>query len=150
MVTTRKQLLAAIDSARVKEAIEQAEHQTSGEIAVSVSSFFWGNVEKAARRTFVRLGVHRTIARNGVLFFIVPSRRSFVVLGDQGIHDKVGQDFWNSVAAQLTEHFRVGNFTEGLVRGIAEVGRQLNAYFPYDPSTDINELSDNVDFGERQ
>src|SRR5262245_21666362 len=98
MVMTRTQLLASIDSARVKEAIREAEHQTSGEIVVSVAPFFWGNVDKAARRTFVRLGVDRTHARNGVLFFIVPSRRLFVVLGDQGIHDKVGQNFWNSVA----------------------------------------------------
>lgn len=150
MVMTRKQMLAAIDSARVKEAIEQAERQTSGEIVVSVAPFFWGSVDKVARRTFVRMGVHRTIARNGVLFFIVPSRRLFVVLGDQGIHDKVGQGFWNGVAGQLTEHFQAGNFTEGLVRGIAEVGRQLQAYFPYDASTDINELSDNVDFGEQR
>ena len=150
MVMTRQQLLKSIDSERVKTAIEQAEDQTSGEIVVSVAPFFWGNVDKAARKTFVRLGVDRTNARNGVLFFIVPSRRLFVVLGDQGIHDKVGQQFWNSVAAQLTEHFRSGNFTDGLVRGITEVGRQLMAYFPYDPATDVNELSDNVDFGERQ
>lgn len=150
MVMTRRQLLASIDTARVKEAIEQAEHQTSGEIAVSVAPFFWGSVDKAARRTFVRLNVHQTHARNGVLFFIVPARRSFVVLGDQGIHDKVGPEFWKGVAAQLTEHFKVGNFTEGLVRGIAEVGRQLAAYFPYDRSSDSNELSDDVDFGNRR
>jgi uncharacterized membrane protein len=82
MVMTRQQLLKSIDGDRVKGAIERAEDQTSGEIVVSVAPFFWGNVEKAARRAFVRLGISRTQARNGVLFFIVPSRRLFVVLGD--------------------------------------------------------------------
>src|SRR5262245_41693580 len=135
MVMTRQQLLKVIDSERIKAAIEQAEHQTSGEVVVSVSSFFWGNVEKAARRAFGRLGVTRTRARNGVLFFIVPSRRRFIVLGDQGIHEKVGQEFWNAVASQVSEQFRTGDFTEGLVRGIAEVGRQLAAHFPYDRTT---------------
>ena len=149
MVMTRKQLVKSIDSNRVKQAIEQAEDQTSGEIVVSVAPFFWGSVDKLARRTFVRLGVNRTQGRNGVLFFIVPSRRLFVVLGDQGIHEKVGQEFWNAVAGHLTEHFRAGEFTEGLVHGIAEVGRQLKAHFPYDKSADINELSDDVDFGGR-
>ena len=149
MVMTRRQLLKSIDSEQVKTAITHAEDQTSGEIVVSVAPFFWGSVEKAARLAFVRLGVTQTKARNGVLFFIVPSRRSFAVLGDQGIHEKVGQEFWNDVAAHLTESFREGNYTEGLVRGIAEVGRQLAAHFPYDPSTDVNELSDDVDFGRQ-
>ena len=143
---TRHQLLKSIDGDRIKAAIEQAEQQTSGEIVVSVAPFFWGNVEKAARRAFSRLGVTRTQARNGVLFFIVPSRRLFVVLGDQGIHEKVGQQFWDDVAAHLSEEFHEGHFTEGLVRGIAEVGNQLAAHFPYDRASDINELSDNVDF----
>jgi uncharacterized membrane protein len=150
MVMTRKQLLRTIDDARIKAAIEQAELQTSGEIVVSVASFFWGDIHKAARRTFTRLGVSKTAARNGVLFFIVPSRRMFVVLGDQGIHEKVGQEFWESIASRLTAHFRDGEFTEGLVHGIDEVGRQLAAYFPYDRSTDTNELSDDVDFGGRR
>ena len=148
MVMTRKQLLQSIDDARVKAAIQQAEHQTSGEIVVSVAPFFWGNVHKAARRAFGRLGVTQTRSRNGVLFFIVPSRRSFAVLGDQGIHEKVGQEFWNGVAAKLTEHFQDGNFTEGLVHGIAEVGRQLQTHFPFDRTTDVNELPDDVDFGK--
>ena len=147
MVMTRQQLLKSIDSGRVKTAIEQAEDQTSGEIVVSVAPFFWGSVEKAARRAFARLGITQTHLHNGVLFFIVPSRRTFVVLGDQGIHEKVGQNFWNDVAGHLSRHFREGNFTEGLVHGINEVGRQLAAYFPYDPSVDVNELSDDVDFG---
>jgi uncharacterized membrane protein len=149
MVMTRQQLLKSIDGDRVKGAIERAEDQTSGEIVVSVAPFFWGNVEKAARRAFVRLGISRTQARNGVLFFIVPSRRLFVVLGDQGIHEKVGQAFWNDVAAHLTESFRQGNFTEGLVRGIEEVGQQLTAHFPYDHTADVNELPDDVDFGSQ-
>jgi uncharacterized membrane protein len=150
MVMTRKELLRSIDDARVQAAIEQAELQTSGEIVVSVASFFWGNVHKAARQTFSRLRVSRTAARNGVLFFIVPSRRMFVVLGDQGIHEKVGQEFWERVALHLTEHFHQGEFTDGLVHGIEEVGRQLAAYFPYDKSTDTNELPDNIDFGDRE
>lgn len=147
MVMTRSQLMRSIDSGRVEDAIRKAELQSSGEIVVSVAPFFWGNVHKAARQTFTRLGVSQTAARNGVLFFIVPSRRLFVVLGDQGIHDKVGQEFWERVASHLTEHFHQQEFTEGLVHAIDEVGRQLATYFPHDRSADANELSDNIDFG---
>ena len=92
---TRKKLLQIIDREKIKSAIQAAEHRTSGEICVSVAPFFWGSIEKAADKAFVRMGVARTKHRNGVLFFVVPSRRKFVVLGDTGIHEHVGQEFWH-------------------------------------------------------
>ena len=144
---THKALLRAIDSGRIEEAIRQAERKTSGEIRVSVSRLFWGDVRRVAERAFARLGITATRDRNGILFFIVPARRRFVVLGDEGIHAKVGQEFWERVAAAVSEHFRAGDFTEGLVRGIETVGEQLALHFPFDPAIDANELSDEVDFG---
>lgn len=149
MVMTRRKLLQIIDQAKVKEAIQRAEHRTSGEICVSVAPLFWGNIEKAADKAFARLGMTNTKQRNGVLFFVIPSRRKFVVLGDQGIHEKVGQEFWDGVAAVLSERFREGDFTGGLVRGIEEVGEQLATHFPYDAATDRDELPDEIDFGGR-
>jgi uncharacterized membrane protein len=149
MVMTRKQLLQVVDREKIKTAIEAAEHRTSGEICVSVSRLFWGNIETAADKAFVRLGMTRTKERNGVLFFVVPSRRKFVVLGDRGIHERVGQEFWESVAAIISEKFREGDFTGGLLNGIEKVGEELATHFPYDPTTDKNELSDDVDFGGR-
>jgi uncharacterized membrane protein len=146
-VRSRRKLMRAVDPDRIRAAIAAAEKETSGEIRVSVSRFFWGQVRRVAERAFVRLGVSRTRDRNGVLFFIVPGRRKFVVLGDAGIHAKVGQEFWDCVAGKMSDHFKKGEFTEGLVAGIGEAGRELAAHFPYDASTDVNELPDDVDFG---
>lgn len=147
MVMTRKQLLRTMDSVRIKEAIAQAERRTSGEIVVSVAPLFWGNVEKAADRAFTRMGMTKTRLRNGVLIFVVPSRRRFVVLGDNGIHEKVGQEFWQMVASHLENHFRVGEFTEGLLGAIGEIGEQLAVHFPYQGERDLNELPNEIDFG---
>jgi len=147
MVMTRKKLIQLIDRERIKEAIERAEHRTSGEIRVSVAPFFWGNVRKAAEKAFDRLGMTRTKDRNGVLFFVVPARRKFVVLGDSGIHERVGQEFWHRVVDVVADKFRAGDFTAGLIRGIEEVGEQLSTHFPYDAAADVDELSDDVDFG---
>lgn len=146
MVMTHRKLLQLIDRIRIKEAIQKAERQTSGEICVSVSRLFWGDVQKAAEKAFGRLGMARTKERNGVLFFVVPSRRKFVVLGDRGIHEKVGPEFWVKVADQVSERFREEDFTGGLVKGIEEVGNQLSAHFPYDAASDVDELKDEVDF----
>src|SRR5437773_1349912 len=109
MVMSRRKLLRVLDQGRIKEAIRHAEHRTSGEVCVSVAPLFWGNVEKAAQKAFVRLGVAHTKDRNGVLFFVVPSRRKFVVLGDTGIHQKLGQEFWDRIAAAMSGRFREGD-----------------------------------------
>jgi uncharacterized membrane protein len=142
-----KNLLRSIDTRRIEDAIKAAERQTSGEIRVSIAPLFWGNVRRQADKTFQRLGMTATKGRNGVLFFIVPSRRRFVVLGDQGIHRHVGDEFWNAIASAMSDHFRRGDFTEGIVRGIQQVGERLATHFPYEGDRDVNELPDEVDFG---
>jgi len=147
-VHTRHQLMKTIDVDRVKTAIAAAERCTSGEVRVSVARYFWGAVRPAAERAFARLVMSKTKDRNGILFFIVPARKKFVVLGDEGIHAKVGQEFWDCVARLMADRFRKGEFTEGLVAAIGEAGRQLAEHFPYDASYDVNELADDVDFGE--
>jgi uncharacterized membrane protein len=146
---TQRGLLRKLDTGRVTEAIGGAEKRTSGEIRVSVARLFWGDVFRAAAKAFDRLEMHKTKQRNGVLVFVVPSRRRFVVLGDSGIHERVGQEFWDRVAAAMSEHFRRGEFTEGIVHGIEVIGEQLSTHFPYQGADDVNELPDDVDFGGR-
>jgi len=144
----RRRLLKRLNVDRVHRAIEEAEKKTSGEIRVSVARFFWGKGRPVAERAFRRLGMTNTRQRNAVLFFIVPGRKRFVVLGDEGIHAKVGQEFWDRTAAVMTEHFRKGEFTEGLVEGIETAAEALAIHFPYDPAADANELPDEIDFGK--
>jgi uncharacterized membrane protein len=143
----RRRLRRLIDEEAVKAAIVEAERHTTGEIRVSVSTFFWGDVRRTAERAFERLGMTATARRNGVLVFLVPSRRKFVVLGDEGIHEKVGQPFWDDVTAAVSDRFRKGDFTGGLLLGVAEAGRVLALHFPREDANP-NELSDDVDFGE--
>ncbi len=142
---SRGRLKRLVDGDAVRKAIEEAEMDCSGEIRVSVSRFFWGSVEKAARKAFVRLGMDRTEQRNGVLFFVVPSRKRFVVLGDEGIHRKVGQEFWSDVAEAVAGYFKKGAFTEGIVHGVHEAGERLKTHFPH-ALDDVNELPDDVDY----
>jgi uncharacterized membrane protein len=124
------------------------ERRTSAEVRVSLASLFWGDVHRAAERAFQRLGMTATHERNGVLLFVVPARRKFAVLGDQGIHAKAGQELWERVARVLSSRFQMGEFTDGLVAGIQEIGEQLAAHFPHAGSRDVNELPDEVDTGK--
>jgi uncharacterized membrane protein len=134
-----------VDVARVEEAVRAAERRTSGEIRVAIARFyFWGDVRAAAERAFARLRMDRTRDRNGVLVFLAPWRRRFAVLGDAGIHQKVGSAFWQQVAAVMTAELRRGDSTTALVRAVETIGEKLAAAFPYDPKSDVNELPDTV------
>jgi hypothetical protein len=108
-----RKLAQHVDKAAIERAIEAAELQTSGQIRVSLAPHFWGDVRRTAERAFERMGMTATPHRNAVLFFVVPGRRKFVVLGDAGIHEKVGQEFWEQVTAAVSEKFRAGDLTGG-------------------------------------
>jgi len=70
-----------VDKGRVREAIAAAELETSAPIHVSIAPYFWGSVRRTAWRAFRKHGLAKTAKRNGVLFFVVPSRREFVIIG---------------------------------------------------------------------
>ncbi len=130
---------------QIKEAIRQAEKDTSGEIRVHIETTCNGDVLDRAAWIFGKLGMHKTEQRNGVLFYLAVRDRKFAVIGDAGINSKVPEGFWNSVQEALRKNFVRGLFTEGLSEGIILAGRQLRTHFPY-RSDDVNELSDEISF----
>jgi uncharacterized membrane protein len=138
-----RKFLSKLDSDRIVAAIADAEKRSSGEIRVHITRRKPDNVEERARRRFELLGMTKTAERNGVLFYVAPNLRRFQVLGDSGIHEKCGDDFWKETAAGMEEHFRRGEFTEGLIHGIAKAGALLAEHFPR-TDADTNELPDEV------
>ncbi len=127
-------------------AIRRAERCSSGEIRVHLEANCKGEIVEAAKRTFKVLKMHRTQARNGVLFFLAPERKEFAIIGDDGIDQVVPDDFWNDVRDILQTHFRQKNYIKGLVSSIDKVGEKLKDFFPYD-TDDENELPDEISYG---
>jgi uncharacterized membrane protein len=125
----RADLHRFVDKERVRQAIARAEGATSAPIHVSIAPHVWGDVRKAAERAFHK-HIARAPARNGVLFFVVPSRREFAVIGGAGAHEALGQHAWESVAATAQAQFSAGDPTTALVLGIEEISRALAAHFP--------------------
>jgi uncharacterized membrane protein len=130
-----------IDRARVREAIEIAETKTSAEIVVSLAPFFFGDVWAEARRAFAKLGVWKTRRRNGVLLFVVPSRRRVVVLADEGAVARIDTKVWRDAAEVIAAGFARGHGTEALVAAIDQLAQTLAAVFPVG-AAEVNELSD--------
>lgn len=130
-----------IDRARVREAIEIAETKTSAEIVVSLAPFFFGDVWAEARRAFAKLGVWKTRRRNGVLLFVVPSRRRVVVLADEGAVARIDTKVWRDAAEVIAAGFARGLGTDALVAAIEQLAQTLAAVFPVG-AAEVNELSD--------
>lgn len=119
-----------VDEQRVSKAIETAEAATTGIIQVAIVPHFFGDVHRAAHRAFIHMPVGQAAHRNGILFFIVPSRRRFAVIGGKAIHEKAGQAFWHRIVRQMRETFKSGDLTGGLEQGIRGAGEELTLHFP--------------------
>jgi len=132
------------DSDRIVQAIASAEAKTSAEIRVHVTRRKPEDLEERAQRRFHLLGMTKTAERNGVLIYIAPRAHRFRVLGDAAIHEKAGPELWTHVAAAMEERFRKGEFTEGVLEGIARVGDVLARHFPR-KAEDRDELSNTID-----
>jgi uncharacterized membrane protein len=140
----QKELIAKLDQARIVEEIRLAELKSSGEIRVHIQPHVYkGDAQKTAERTFERLGMTKTEQRNGVLLFIACEEQQFAIVGDSGINDIVGHDFWEGIARQLGEAFRAGRFTDGIVEAVHTVGERLIDHFPRS-GQDQNELADEI------
>ena len=145
---THEEFLSALDQQRIVNAIGDAEQRTSGEIRVHVQKRTGAtDIRNLAERTFERLGMTKTAARNGVLLFIASEDRQFTILGDSGINEKVPAGFWDDVIANLTGRFKAGEFTDGIVDAIEAAGDHLQAYFPRSES-DVNELPNEIDVSD--
>jgi uncharacterized membrane protein len=134
-----KEFLSKLEHERIVQAIRGAEAKTSGEIRVHIQR---GKLNTdpliAAQKKFHRLGMHRTADRNAVLIFVVPRAHKFAVVGDQAIHEKCGDTYWQRVVDLMQAHFRNEKFSDALVDAIRDVGNALAAHFPRrSTSTDL-------------
>ena len=139
-----KEFLSRLDHDRIVGAIKGAEAETSGQIRVYIQrGKLEGDPVIAAQEKFQKMGMEATRERNSVLIFVVPRARKFAVIGDKGVHQKCGDQFWQQLIERMRVHFRNDNFTDALVEAIEEVGKLLAAHFPK-TSASTNELPDNI------
>jgi uncharacterized membrane protein len=135
--------LAEADLDAVTRAIGAAELRTSAEIRAHLDHRCPGEPMARAVAVFEHLGMHRTAARHGVLIYVSVGDHKLAVLGDQGIHERVGQVYWERLVDAVLAHFREERPRDGLLHAVAEVGAVLARHFPRRPG-DVNELSDQV------
>lgn len=141
-----EQFLTAKEEKNIIDAIRTAEELTSGELRVHIESNSTGNIDARTIDVFETLQMHQTAERNGVLIYIAVIDKAFAIYGDDGINRKVDLNFWNSTKDIMQNHFKAGQFAEGLIQGILKAGQELSRFFPRLDS-DVNELPNTISKG---
>lgn len=103
------------------------------------------SLEEIAKREFLKLGMDKTSGRNGILLFILFEEHKFYVYGDEGIHTRVHPETWKDIAATLAEHFKHGQFEEGIHDALRKILKHVHSSFA--PVESANELSNEVVIG---
>lgn len=142
-----KPYFSKVERERIIEMIRIAETNTSGEVRLFIESRCKsGDPLKRAVELFTQLKMAETAQRNAVILYIAMKDHKVAIYGDEGIHQKVGQDYWDATIAQLIADFKIKLFVEGITKAVSDIGHKLKAHFPY-KSSDKNELPDDIVFG---
>ncbi|MNK25309.1 hypothetical protein D3C87_436310 [compost metagenome] len=137
--------LTNTEMASLVEAIKIAEDHSSGEIRVHIDSTGLDNFAKKAFSIFQSLEMHNTKERNAVLFYVNFEQHYLTIIGDEGIHKKVKQSFWDTLHDEITAEFAKENYHNGLKEAILKTGFELKKYFPFE-GENINELPNDLSF----
>ena len=141
----KKRLLSTTDDARLIKAIQLAESKTSGEIRVHIEKTCKGDALEQCKKQFTKLNMHQTKDRNGILFFLAIDSKSFAVWGDEGIHQKVSDEFWKSISDCAISYFKQNDYVTGIEKAVELCGEKLKLYFPIE-ADDKNELSNTISY----
>ena len=141
--TNPKKFLSEAESARINSAIKDAESKTSGEIKLVMARHCWGNMKAKASKIFKELGLDKTKERNCVLILFIVTNREFLIYGDQGIHERVGQGFWDDIRNKMVAAFKQDEFGDEISQGVRLIGERLSQYFPHQRD-DTDEISDDI------
>jgi uncharacterized membrane protein len=141
-----EEFLTKAEEQEVVQAIGKAEKNTSGEIRVHIEKETSIAAIDRAVEVFQSLNMENTQERNGVIIYVAVKSKQFAIYGDQGINEKVSDDFWDCTKDAMADHFKNGNFKQGLIDGILNAGEQLKKHFPYQDN-DTDELSNEISKG---
>lgn len=135
----------------IVDAIRQAEEATSGEIRVHIEKKCKAETPiDRAKEVFAELKMHETEFRNGVIVYVAWKDHKLAIWGDEGIHGKVGQKFWEEEVELLVKYFKENDYETGLSEVVLQIGQKLKENFPFDQKGEVNELSDEISYNKKE
>jgi uncharacterized membrane protein len=144
----KREFFTAEEKQQLIDAIQKAEQRTSGEVRLFIESKCrFVDAMDRAKEIFLQLGMDKTELRNATLIYVAMDDHQAAILGDEGIHQKVGEEYWKKEVAKMLMQFRNEHLVDGICLAISDLGEALYQHFPYNSDTDKNELPDEIVFG---
>jgi len=122
--------LSLAEEQAIVQAIALAEKNTSGEIRVHIENHSETPPIARAQEVFNFLKMYQTEARNGVLFYVGVTDKTFAIIGDIGIDDVVETDFWDSTKDLVIEKFKEKKTQRRFGKWNYPSGRTFKNFFP--------------------
>lgn len=145
----KKPFFSPEENDKIVQSIRRAEKLTSGEIRVFIESKcrFMDPLDRAFE-LFAELKMENTADRNAVLLYVALKHKQLAVYADKGIHEKVGDIFWEEEVNKILIQFDKKNYANGIIHCVSDIGKALTEHFPYNQEEDKNELPDEIIFGK--
>ncbi|HEU4860343.1 MAG TPA: TPM domain-containing protein [Chitinophagaceae bacterium] len=145
----KKDFFSEEEKQQIIEAVRNAERMTSGEVRVFVENrcSYMDAIDRA-KEIFAELKMYETHDRNAVLVYVALKDKQLAIFGDEGIHRKLGYEYWNGEVKKMIDNFNKENYAEGIKQVVEDIGEALTQLFPYNNDTDKNELPDHIVFGK--
>jgi len=135
------------DSEAIVRAIGEIEESTVGELRVHIEDHCEGSPMDRAIEVFNKLAMYRTAQKTGVLIYLASEDHKLAIIGDKGIHDILGDGYWQQIMSEMKEKFIGDSIFSGVLHGVLAVGKELKNHFP-ELRKPKNELSNEISYGK--
>ena len=146
-----QRLLGPAGLARLTERVRASEAHHLGEIRVCIEAALplrrllaGSTPRQRAVELFKRLGVGRTVGRNGVLVYLLVADQAIEIVVDPALHAALPPDHWQTVVDLMQQHLGAGAVEQGLLAALDRVDAMLTQRVPagVPGGTNPNELPD--------
>ncbi|MBO3661256.1 TPM domain-containing protein [Acinetobacter variabilis] len=141
-----KRFFSKQDQHAIALAVEEAEHGHVGEIQVVIEgslpsrSAYYQDTLCRARQLFAELGVWDTEHNSGVLLYLNLCDHKVEIVIDRGIKQATTQDVWDEICQNIIQELKQGNYKNGVILGVKQIGEILNQYYDQKMNDLKNEL----------
>jgi uncharacterized membrane protein len=134
-------------SQKIVAEIASVERLTIGEVRLHIEDFCDSDPLERAIQVFEKLGMQKTKNRSGILIYLASQSRKIAIYGDEGIHNKVGKEYWNNIVTRTILRIQSEDMTAAMIQVIKELGEPLAEHFP-ETNQEINELTNEISYGK--
>jgi len=145
-----RKVFSARDLDDIAAAVGRVERAATAEVRVHLERYVRRRRGEApdalarARALFHQLGMHQTRHRNGVLVYLALEDRKLAIVGDEAIHARVGDVYWERVRDLMVSHLRAEAPRDAVVHAVEDLGRVLAEHFPRAPGDGGGDLTNEV------